>query len=101
MMGSRAEVIWFEVLGLMIRTRKELVELAGSCSFMLGLSNSCNESGIFSSTANLRLSNLRLSLYTIVDIVSRFGLARPEVKKLEVAKTRKRPHRIIPSELRR
>ena len=33
-MGLRASVIWVEVLGLMIRTWKEL-ELAGSCSFML------------------------------------------------------------------
>lgn len=60
----------------MIRTRKELVELAGSCSFILGLSNSCIESGIFSSKVNLRLSNLRLSLYTIVDIVIWIGKAR-------------------------
>lgn len=33
-MGLRASVIWVEVLGLMIRTWKEL-ELAGSCFFML------------------------------------------------------------------
>jgi hypothetical protein len=34
----RASVIWVEVLGLMIRTRKE-GKLAGSFSFMLDLSD--------------------------------------------------------------